>query len=436
MIFPQTKDDSFLILKYTKKYWKNSGSIILAIIIGKGFSFLWKLLLARMGSQNLGQVEILLNIITVLTMFSVIGFQTSIIRFVSIAIEKHHKEYASALFLYALKIVIPISICFSAVLFIFPEISSFILGRSSQTVNIRNIIWAIPFFAIIEMLLSLLISFKQTRQYAIGKYILQPFLRLVLLAGLLAFGISTTFAIPIHIPIAGILSSIILWGLCRKFIFPVIQMKERQQKIELIKYTIPMSGSLLLFVMYGALDSILLGRYQDIRIVGQYSVLVVMAEIISVIFSPLLNTFQSYLSIFHENRTQGFRFTIFNILLYVSGASIIGLILYAGRSLIISKVFGEEYLLNIGYFAPILGIKIIEETIILPLRHFLDFYSHVKHTFILMAGALIVKVIVGLVTVPTSGIGGIVYMQIAGTIFHLLLLITITYTITRAHHHE
>jgi len=411
------------IINHTKTYWKNAGIVIGTIIIGKSFSFIWKILLARIGSQAIGATELLLSVFTVLTMFSVLGFQTSTIRYISIALRKKRLDLTMPLILTACKITVAISIIIFSILSIFPGILELVLQKSFNALHIQQVIWALPFFVMIEMLLAYLVGKQKTFAYAVGKYVIQPILRLLILIIFLIVKLPAELIIPVHIISAGIISSCILMVISKPLLRYYKDRVSKQIVRKFVMYTLPMSGSLILFTVYGALDILLLGRFTDIQTVGRYAVIVLVAEIPSVTFAPFLNMFQSYLSAYHNNRKAGIQFTVVNILLFILAGSIVGFILYISRIFVFRTFFTHEYTQYLSYLGLLMLIRISEEAIVLPLRHLLDFYGYVRSTLFIMIVVMIVKLSVGLLTIPQWGVLGVIYMQAAAVAVHLLLTI-------------
>lgn len=412
------------VINNTKQYWKNAGIVIISIIIGKSFSFIWKTILARLGPQAIGSTELILSIFTILTMFSVLGFQTSTIRFMSIGMRKKNNDSTIPLILTAFKITLIISIIIAVMFMVFPNILGILFQKSLMDLHFENYVWALPSFVLIEMILAYFIGKQKTLSYAVGKYVLQPLFRVILLISFLLVKFPIHSVIPIHVIGVSILTSFVLFiSIAQTVMKNFLKAVSKQSIWKFIKYTLPMSGSLILFTLYGAMDILILSHFTDIQTVGKYAVIVLIAEIPSITFAPFLNMFQSYLAFYHKNRKTGAIFTGINILLFILAGTIAGLIIYAFRNLIFQIFFTTEYMYYLPYLWILMFIRISDEAIVLPLRHFLDFYGYVRITFFVMAFVLIVKLLTGLLTVPNLGVLGILYMQGVAVFVHIILTV-------------
>jgi len=105
--------------------------------------------------------------------------------------------------------------------------------------------------------------------------------------------------------------------------------------------------------------------------------------------------------------------------------------IYITRHLLIRLILGSAY----GEVAPFIviffALHLLETAIILPLRHFLDFYGHVKTTLMLMVVVLVIKAAVGLVTVPTYGLWGIALAQLMSITVHLIGAAVVSVAVAR-----
>ena len=400
-------------------YWQSGGMILLAVGVGKLISFLWKLLLARSGPQALGTVELALTVFTIVSSFALLGFHTALLRFVSVNSKNAKRSFALVSF--TLRIVVAFGCLIVALFLSKPEILARVLRSSIQELEfIQNYLWIAPLFAISELLWTYFAATKHILLYSSVKYILHPALRLFALIVGLALGIQLRILLLPHLAIAAVGTvTISLWRALRfgSFFGQSLSLKQAR---EFLSFSAPMSASFLTFAVYGALDVILLARHWGTEYIGLFAALVVLSDIPDMVLIPLLNILQAYLSDSYTNVQRGLRFVVTNMRLFFGVALVLSLTVYLIRRPLIVYLFGEQYEGIAGFLGWFLIVKIIQSTAVLPLRHFLDFYGHVRLTFFLMILSLGIKFAVGVSTVAAFGLTGIVAAQLSGVAVHLV----------------
>jgi O-antigen/teichoic acid export membrane protein len=409
-------------------YWRSGGTILFAVGIGKIVSLVWKLILARFGPQTLGTVELALTVFTVVSSLALMGFHTALLRFVSIADTKGVKRVSSTLVYFSLRIVVALGLLLVALFLSQPQFLTFILRASLPDLGlIQKYLWIAPLFAVSELLWSYLAAIKQILPYATTKYILHPSLRLLVLLIGLAVGVPLKVLLVSHLAVAAIGTvAVSLWQALRfdSFIGQVIP---RRQAREFLLFAAPMNASFLSFAVYGALDVILVAHFWGTDHIGLLAALVTLSDVPDMLLVPLLNILQAYLGDSYTNVRRGLSFVMSNILLFLAMALILGLAIFLIRQPLVAMLFGDQYsniTVFVGWF---LIVKILQSAIILPLRHFLDFYGHVRLTFFLMIFSLGVKFVVGVSTIAAFGLAGVVAAQASGVSVHLAGCIAATW---------
>lgn len=402
-------------------YWRNSSVIILAIIIGKAISFFWKIFIARLGAQYLGQTEAIMSVLSVATTFSILGFQTSIIRFIGIS-KNTNLKYQFLNFTF--KLTLTLSLIIVLILMFTPRLSEFLFLNATSYINLNNYIWVLPAIIITEITLSYLIALNKSALYAFYKYILPPMSRIILLT-ILALNFSTiSNVITQHLVFAPIITLFVIAGVEWSKLKPVIKQILPAKKIqEYFKYTFPMSGSLVLFSFYTAFDVLILAKYAGLAVVGEFTAIIVLAGVLDVIVSPFLNILPTYLGQLYKNPQSAIRFVWINIGVYVGISLLASLIILAGQDLFIKIFFGQNYFTYNKFLLILLVFKILQDSIILPLRHLLDYYGYVKYTFVCMGLTTLVKLSIASVLVKHLLVTGVVISHGASIITHLIVVV-------------
>ncbi|MBU1326557.1 oligosaccharide flippase family protein [Patescibacteria group bacterium] len=414
-------------------YWKGGFIVLLAVVFGKSVSLLWKLLLARIGPQSLGTVEIALTVFTTLSSFSLLGLHTALMRFVTIHTAKKAHGQAQVLLWVSLKIATAIGLLLVMLFLKYPHILPSLIDSSAPLLeSLLPYLWIIPLFAASELLWSFLAATKQMASYAIAKYVFQPAFRLFFITAAMIVGVGTSGILVPHLVYSGVASCVLSIAL----VIRRVNTRPSSTCTPTIKpfllFALPMGGSFIAFVLYGALDVFLVGRYLGIAQVGLLSAVFIISGIPDAIYAPLLNIFQTYLGNTYTNIRQGFSFTVSNCMLFLVVGAITGAFVYLLRQGIVTYFMGPPYQTIVPLVGAFLLIKILQDAIVLPLRHFLDFYGYVHHTFVLMLISTLVKLIVGIRTVPAVGLTGVILMQTAGIIVHLAGCLLVTWIVVRS----
>ncbi|MDQ3008608.1 MAG: oligosaccharide flippase family protein [bacterium] len=400
-------------------FWKSSFTVLAAILLGKATSLIWKVVLARLGPESLGFTQFILNILTLTSGFALLGLPATLTRFVAIAHSKHNATQVTALFYFVLRVtavtsLFAVSIFVMILLLFSDELSMQLLKDPQNTI----ILVGIPFLVFTEVISSYLNGVRRVTSYSVLKYLLPPLLRLSLLGLLLLFGFQNNSLLTQHILLSTIIASLgglmlshFSWNKVKTKLKPVLQR-------ELIKYSVPVSGSFLLFIAFGSLDTLLINKYIGITAVGLYSVLLLLSEITDIFFLSFINLIQPYLGSLFDQKRKGGRFVILTCLFLVVGGVAISLPIYIFRDFILDTLFGSEYAVVGSFVAFILLQKVLESALVMPLRHFLDFYGYVKETFSLMLLMLIIKVGLSWYLISHYGFYGAMISQVIIQVIH------------------
>ncbi len=417
-------------------YWKSGISILAAVIIGKLISLIWKLYLARLGPSSLGLVEITMTVLFSLGSLSLLGFHTALIRFVTIATVKNATQTARALLNVVLRISLSLALCIIAFFLLFPHALPVLFSASSnQLAQIQRYLWIVPFISLTEVFWSYLASIKHMSEYALAKYIAPPSFRLIALITLIVIGARVDMSLIIHPVIAALLAFLLSLAFMKNHLTQIIPLT-KQQLIGFISFAVPMNGSFILFVLYEALDTILVARYLGTKDIGLLSALVLIADVPNALFVPLLDIFQAHMGKAHASIRKGALFLTTNSIIFFVTAIGMCSVLFILRHDIVRIFLGNEYSYIIPFVGMFLFLTAIKTSIILPVRHFLDFYGYVRTTLFLMAFSLIVKGGIGIYAIPRFGLLGVIYMQIGATFIHLLgcLIAALWVTLTSDQH--
>src|SRR3989344_7125942 len=119
-------------IKYSLQIAKGAIISLLGMIFGRGLTYLYIILLARLGSSKYGLISLGLATTLFLTTITMLGLKTVIVRHISFYQAKRNKEKIKGTILSSIKISLPISITFMVALFLLSEKVSLLLFHNAR----------------------------------------------------------------------------------------------------------------------------------------------------------------------------------------------------------------------------------------------------------------------------------------------------------------
>jgi O-antigen/teichoic acid export membrane protein len=400
---------------FTKKYLKHNFVLVVLISIGKILSFGWKTLLLKESIELVGEIEVLLTTLGLLLSITSLAFPSAFGRF-SLINKKRTKEYGKFAFIQTVKIFILISLI--------------ILTTSILFSDFYQKIFIIPFISFSLLLFSVVVQEfflvflnikKRFTGYGVSKFILQPGIKIFFL-GLILLGVISKRMLLDHV-VWSIFLTTLITGL---FLIKKINLKKEtvslqdKEKKGFLSYSRSLSGSLISFIVYGSVDIYLIQYFLGNFSVGIYSAIFMGINAMELLFSPFLQTFQVHLSE-KKQQLQKQLFTQRTSYLLIVLGILMGLLIFIVLPPFLKYVLSIE---NINKFVILFFIiaKIIHSTIVLLLRHYLDFEGEEKFTLKTMGLSLLLKTFLGIILIPRMGLLGLAIAQITAELIHVLLL--------------
>ncbi len=407
-------------------FFTESLLVAVAMVVGKALSLAWKMVAAHQGAAVIGEIEIVLTTTSLLAAIAIQGLPMAI----TIWTAKLNQDELTRtkLLLQALAVALLSGIAAMMagtwVLAQFP----YLLGINAIAPN--HYIWTVPIIAMSEIIFAWFNGRKHYNWYAFGKYTGQPLLRLMGFC-LLSLGLfSTTDIISLHLNAAVVIGFLII---C----FPVIRELSRGALQSWRTTTsdwkthntlfwwqsLALSGSLVLYVIYTASDVYWLAHFHTPTMVGVYSLSLALTSLLELVFMPVLNLLQTRLSQFRHDPSEAWRFTLKNSFLTATFgllASLFVLIFKPWLVLLFGSGGTEIYFYHVFW---LLTWRLIANVLVLPMRHYLDFFDHQRQTLVTMLICFGLKFLLSWWLVPFHGISGIIAANIVADGLHALLLL-------------
>lgn len=396
-------------------FFGSSAIILIAMIVGKAFSFIWKILLLRYDVSFLGEIELFSTSLGLVITFSTLAFPAALIRF-SLLKKTKAKQY----FFHALSRGWKSFLIVSIALWLFSKFGTFLTPNTQ--LPLLTFLAIVFLSAIHRFSLAYLNGQKRFVEYGLGEYILAPGLKLILLIAILLGFFQKTFLFP-HVIWSIILTAMIVIA----FTFKNKNKQQtkgltKKEKKDFLSYSTTLSSSFLTFMIYGALDVYLLQYFFNTTVVGLYAGMLTLINLMDLVFLPFLHTFSAHLSEKKSNQSK-IVFTANTASMLVKMGLITGIVLSL-LGLFLLPILSKNVLqVSIQLLLIFTIFKTLHLGVVHVYRHYLDFQGEQAYTAKTMFLSLIVKLLLSLALVGNWNLIGLAVANIITDLFHSYLLL-------------
>ena len=280
---------------------KGAGIAVIGLFIGNLIAYLIRVFIARtMGPEVFGLLSMGIAIVNVLIIFSLIGIDTGITRY--IAFYKGLKAFGKikGAIDSSIKITIPLSIIISVLLFIFSDSISVFFFKPELAFVLKVFSFFIPFLTMTHISYSIFLGFKLTKYKVLIWDLCKNLTSFIFIILLFYFGCGfwgVTFGFMVGFLFSGILGVYLL----KKKINPLFKgTKTVKSGRELIRFSWPLffTAAFLLFIKWT--DVLMLGYFDTAVNVGIYSAilnlgifLTFLTQAFIFIFTPMISELYS-----------------------------------------------------------------------------------------------------------------------------------------------
>lgn len=429
-----------------KKIAKGAGIFSIGLVVSKILTYVYRLIVARVGVEQYGLFSLALAVFGILTTFSMLGMSEGVIRFVSFYKGKADERRIKGTILTALKITVPLSAVFGLLLFLFSDgiaITFFHDLRVSILLEILG--FALPLDILRSIFLNSLRAFQRIDYEVYSKSLAEGISKVILtlIAVYLGFGvIGVTFAYLFSIFISFVLSFYFL----EKKVFPVLKTKiiSLSPYKDLLFYSFPLLLTSFLYLIIQWTDTLMLGYFRTPLEVGIYNaalptafLLFLFPSAIRTLFFPVLNELYAQgKQIFFESVYK----TVVKWIILVDSILFVFLVIFSKQ--IISLLFGEAYILDkiilVGKEFSISSLCLIILTsgmifpeFVVPARDILLVLKKTKFIFVNTIIGTITNILLNYILIPEYGaIGAAIATAFASLLMSILLFIQ-AYKVTK-----
>ncbi len=401
--------------------------VLFGIIFSKIITFIYRIVIARIGPEEYGTFSIALAVFGFVTAISIMGLNDGVLRFVPHYRTLSKNSIVRKIIFFCLGVTFCLGLFFSIILFYFSEsISINIFHNPELSLLLKLISLAIPFNIINNILFSVFTAFKQVKYEVYLKNVTETSNRLILtfvlvyLVGRGIFGISIAYIIPIFIT-----SAISLYLLIKNILPSKTNFLDVFSKREIFFYSFPLLLSTFMFMFLSWTDILMLGYFMPSREVGIYNSALPTAQLLyiipyafSILFLPVLS------ELFAKSKINNFKeiYQISNKWILMINLLIFSLFILFSKG-ILYYTFGKEYsvgstifvILSVGFF---INYTLINSHIILRV---------IKKTKMLFWNSVVVAILnvfLNLILIPIyGGIGAAIATSSSFLLLTLLVVI-------------
>lgn len=339
-IIARVKDD------HLKELLKGSGTALILKIIGLFFGYIFTLLIARMyGADTLGIFALSVTILTVFSVVGRLGFDTGLVRFMAEYASQDRPESIKEVYIKTLKIVIPICIMLTLLLFLSaPLLAKYVFNKEHLSMYFRISSFAILPLVVIVLHASSLRGLKKIKEYSLLQEVSIPFISIVLLV------LSLFLASDERIPLTVYVLSLLIVFVISCAVWPKhadITSCPHSNTIRfrsLLGVSLPMLLSASSFLVLEWTDTIMLGIFRTGVEIGIYSVAMKISMLTGItLFSINSIAAPKFAELYKKGDMAGLEKIIHQStkLIFWSAAFII-LVIFLFPSFILA-IFGEEF---------------------------------------------------------------------------------------------
>jgi O-antigen/teichoic acid export membrane protein len=418
---------------YSKIIVKGALISFFGMFLGRGLTYLYVALVARLGSFEYGLLSLGLAVTLFLSTLSLVGLNSSIVRYISFYRGKNDNNRIKGTILSSIKISLPASIIFMVLLFIFSEQVALIFFHNTKLVPILRLFsLTIPFIVLSNVFLNVILGYQKI-EYQIGiKEISENIIKLVL-TFLLIYSGYKLFGAALAYVIAVIMTTLLSLYFIQKKVFPILNKKIKSKLLtkELLKFSFPLllAGCFALIMKWA--DVFMIGFFRTPSEVGVYNVALPTASLLALVPTGLIALFLPVITNLYtkKNKKEIKTITIRTSkwTFFVNFPIFIILLVFAGP--VLKIMFGQEYVvgstaLSILLFAYLIhSLSHVNSSLLIMLK---------KTKIIFLIGGLMAlsNLILNLLLIPRYGIiGGAIassFSLIIGYVLHAIFVYKFT----------
>ena len=429
-----------------------AGIVFIGIFISKILGYGYRAILARMGIEEYGLLNIGFAIYNFLIILAAFGLNEGIIRYISLYKSKDEPAKIKGILFYSFKITLFLSILISALLFIFSDwLSKYFVDVETTRLQLSFILKVfaitIPFGVVGGIISNSFKAFQEVKYLVYVKNIGENLIKILLTLIILIF-VKNILGVSIAFSITMVLTFILSFYFLNKKIFNLFNkdLAPLFSNKELITYSWPLLISGLTIVAISWTDTLMLGVLKGPFEVGIYNSAYPLAYLVS-FFPIILTTLFLPIAIGLINQKKELEFkTLYTTItkwIFITNLVLILIFILFSKELI-SLLFGSEYIntgiLVLGKTYPLSSLALI----ILSIGYGIAYIVTTCHQTLLVKektktilyitlSALIINILLNYLFIPRYGVMGAAIATSFTFILEAILWYSMAYLATKIH---
>jgi O-antigen/teichoic acid export membrane protein len=382
--------------------------LLIGLIIAKFFSYLFRILVARSSVSEYGLFSLGITILSLSTIFVLIGLDSGIIKFVSFYKGKKDDDMVRSFIKTSLKITLISSIIFGIILFLLSDILSlYVFKKPGLAIILKIFAILLPFFTISQILFNTLVAYRRIK-YILFLTIFEYFLVIVLFLLLIMLNIKSLGA-TLAYTITFILISLFSVFAVKTSIFNKLTKKKKNPNITkiLLKFSSQVMFNNVVQYFIISLDTILIGYFLSSTEVGIYSAAYITSNILLLLPGVFLWIFVPTISeMFAKNMNKEAK-EIFNQVsrwIFLIGIIFVSFVSFFSKSILIA-LFGSNYASGDITFI-LLAIAILFYSMSFAEAKTLEISNYQRSLFYYLLTSLTINLFMNIMLIPRYGIIG------------------------------
>ncbi len=329
-----------------KDITKKSGIVFTGRMIGAFFALAFNMAAARfMGAEIYGMVLYVFNIIILLSVITKLGLSQGLVQFISRLTDDGQRKKRNSIVSFSILVVSIISLLLAIVLMIFSEkLAGGLLNNAGLTGIIKLMAPLLIIFSLIELTPGIFRGIKIIRYRVIGKDILLPLFKLIIVIILGYYGYKVT-GLVVSYYISFIIACIYMYYKIVKLdLIGRVEKKYYADYRNLLAFSLPLMMSGLLTFFINKTDIFMIGYFIDSTSVGIYNIALRAGTLTSFVLVAFNTIFAPTIaSLYHRQEIEKMKKLYQVITRWILGLNLIAfsLILLLNRD--IMRVFGTEF---------------------------------------------------------------------------------------------
>jgi O-antigen/teichoic acid export membrane protein len=281
-----------------KKITKGAGIFFVGMLVAKVLTYIYQIILARMGTEIYGLFAIGFAIVGIASILATLGLDSGLIRYVSFFKGRKDKARIKGVITTSMKITFPLSLVFGFIMFIAAgEISVSVFHNPGLIPVLQVFSLAVPFYTLRNIFLAATRAMQKVKYEVYTRWILEDVFKIALTILAIYMGYSF-FGAVVAYPLAMILTFLLAFYYLEKKTFPVLKTRVKSVRItgELLSYSWPLLISSIMSMIIVWTDILMIGHFLPTSSAGIYNAALVTSTLMLIMIRAIVYLFMPVVS--------------------------------------------------------------------------------------------------------------------------------------------